>query len=148
MPCFSKKINQLQPICDIFIGQEFSHNSKKQIEYIEKIQKKSYKALIDTGATASCITEKIANELNLFPFSKREVSNTTGTHASNIYKVCFILPIDLVNRNTVSRNLNPFVNIEVIGIMGGNQNFDAIIGMDIISKGSLHITNGVYTFCV
>ena len=51
------------------------------------VQKKKYKALIDTGASRSCISEKSYHELQLPPLSELfsiRVTSATGTPIKNM----------------------------------------------------------------
>lgn len=83
------------------------------------------KAIFDTGATASMISSDIANELGLIPYDTTTVSGVHGTESSNIYI------IDMIFRNGFK-----IPNISV-SEAGGSAGFDLLIGMDIISKGTM-----------
>ena len=85
-------------------------------------------ALWDTGATISAITKELANKLGLMPFSRTNVSHAGGTSAANLYKVNVYLP-----------NRVAFHSITVMEAVLNK--CDALIGMDIISKGDFVITN-------
>lgn len=86
------------------------------------------KALWDTGATGSVLTSATARELNLIPAGIATINHVGGQNQCNTYMVNFYLP----NR------------VAIPGVMVSeciNSDFDAIIGMDIISIGDLSITN-------
>lgn len=83
------------------------------------------KAIFDTGATASMISSDIANELGLIPYGTATISGVHGTESSNIYI------IDMIFRNGFK-----IPNISV-SEAGGSAGFDLLIGMDIISKGTM-----------
>ncbi|GHU52709.1 hypothetical protein FACS1894200_13270 [Spirochaetia bacterium] len=87
------------------------------------------KALWDTGAQGSCISNRIAQTLNLTGIAQCEVDGINGTHRSDVYLVDFILPdnLDVIDVNAVA-----FFNTE---------EYDAIIGMDIITLGDFSISN-------
>lgn len=85
-------------------------------------------ALWDTGATTSAITKELADKLGLLPFSRTKVSHAGGTSAANLYKVNIYLP-----------NRVAFHSITVMEAVLNK--CDALIGMDIISKGDFVITN-------
>ena len=89
---------------------------------------KSCKAIFDTGATSSMISCDTASELELFPSGSASVSGVHGTEYSNIYI------IDLIFSNGFCI---PEVRVsESVGSAG----FDLLIGMDIISKGTLLVS--------
>ena len=89
-------------------------------------------ALWDTGATGSCIDDNIAKELNLSVISKTEMytPSTSKPEEANIYLADIKLP------NNVSVK-----NANVCGSKIGQQGIGLLVGMDIISKGDLAISN-------
>ena len=150
MPCFNQRINNLQPICDVLIHSQIK--GKNANLDLSKLQKQSYKALIDTGATGSCVSDRVVSYLNLNPISKVLTTNTTNQIEVNRYKICIFLPIPTLIQKGSQKiqeiNINSFLNINVSEIKYyENNNFDVILGMDIISKGSLYISNGIYSLC-
>ena len=88
------------------------------------------KSLWDTGATGSVLTTATIAELNLKPIGTATVNHAGGRSSSHTYLVNFYLP----NRVAIAG----VIVTECQDIAG---NFDAIIGMDIISRGDLAITN-------
>jgi hypothetical protein len=87
-------------------------------------------ALWDTGATNSILTAATVKELNLIPTGVTTVIHAGGTSQSNSYLVNFFLP------NGVG--VAGLIVSECENIVG---DFGVIIGMDIIVKGDLAITN-------
>ena len=85
-------------------------------------------AIWDTRATNSCISKRVANELNLTPVGRTSISTANGLVEVNTYLVNIILP----NRVSIQ-------DILVTGADLGND--DVLIGMDIISLGDFSITN-------
>lgn len=90
---------------------------------------KTYRAIWDTGATNSVITQKIVQEWNLKPIAVTYVNTANGQHLSNVYLVGIWLP----NRVRI-----PHVRVTE-GIIGGS--IDVLIGMDIICLGDFAVTN-------
>jgi len=90
----------------------------------------STKALWDTGATHSVITQETVNNLGLVPTGKINLNHAGGSGLSNSYLVNFFLP-----------NKVGFAGIPVSECQSVNGNFGAIIGMDIICAGDFSITN-------
>ena len=87
------------------------------------------KAIWDTGATHTAISQTLANTLNLIPISKRKTNTANGIKDSNVYLVDIILPQG--------------VGIASVGV--GEvilpDGIDILIGMDIILRGDFSITN-------
>lgn len=102
-------------------------------------------ALIDTGATHTCISQEIAELLHISPIRSELVSLADGF-------VCE-LPVYEIEM-TISLGYN--IPLEVYGLPIETQATQEvlIIGMDVISMGALHIEStedsieGTLTFCV
>ncbi|MDO9577211.1 MAG: aspartyl protease family protein [Candidatus Cloacimonadales bacterium] len=92
-------------------------------------QSKVYKALWDTGATGSVISNRIAQEIGLIPTGRITANGIHGSREVNTYIVDILLPSNVVIGNatvTESDNL---------------KDFDALIGMDVICLGDFAFTN-------
>ncbi len=156
MPCFTENIIRLQPICNVvIISPPIDNKIDNEIQIdIDLFQKHTYKALLDTGATKSCISDKIVEKLEISPFQMEKVANTLQVTKVPIYKVCLFIPFSkILQKNDGSLHndvkLNSFMNIEVAEIKEHQENtFSAIIGMDIISQGNLNISANSYNFCL
>ncbi|GHV89321.1 hypothetical protein AGMMS50267_16810 [Spirochaetia bacterium] len=83
----------------------------------------------DTGATNSCISQRLAKHLGLTFIDLCDVEGVHGIEPAKVYLVDILLP------NTVSIN-----NVHVTEFFD-NDDFEVIIGMDIITKGDLAMSN-------
>ena len=88
------------------------------------------KALWDTGATGSVITATTARALSLIPSGRSMVRHAGGTSWQDTYVVNVILP-----------NKVGIVGVRVSECSPDVGDFGLIIGMDIITKGDLAISN-------
>jgi len=86
-------------------------------------------ALVDTGATNSSISNKLAAGIGLKAIEQCRVDAAGGSHVSNVYSIDVLL-----------RDLVAFTNIKSTEFVE-NDMFDIIIGMDILTQGDLAITN-------
>ena len=86
-------------------------------------------ALIDTGATNTSISDRLAKSLGLKIIEQCEVNAAGGIHIANVYLIDVLL-----------RSLVEFKNIRSAEFIA-NDKFDIIIGMDILTRGDLAITN-------
>ena len=86
-------------------------------------------ALIDTGATGSCISRRFATSAQLKPFKMGTVIGAHGVVIVPVYRVDVLLPNGIL-----------FTNMEVAEFFGNN-NFDFIIGMNILRMGDMALTN-------
>jgi predicted aspartyl protease len=87
-------------------------------------------ALVDTGATDTSISDRLAAGLGLKIMDRGRVNAAGGIHASSVFS------IDVLLRSMVN-----FVNIRAMTFVKTVQIFDIIIGMDILTLGDLAITN-------
>jgi hypothetical protein len=117
-------------------------------------------ALIDTGATTTCITSGLASRLNLTPIGKVPVHGVSGNAYHNNYLFYVAFPFALPP-GTVDPNLPPpppgqvqgqiFILHRVIQgcelVTSPNASFEVLLGMDVISSGSLVVQgNGTFSF--
>jgi predicted aspartyl protease len=96
---------------------------------LEQIEVDVY-ALLDTGATNTAISESLAKNLGLKPIGRCKVGAAGGARITAAYSIDVTL-----------RSLVRFINVHASAFVGSDQ-FDIIIGMDILTQGDLAITNG------
>lgn len=88
-----------------------------------------YKAIWDTGATSTVITQRVADECGLQPTGMAIVHTASGLDKTETYLVNVLLP-----------NKVGVANVKVTrGKIGGDA--EVLIGMDIITKGDFAISN-------
>ena len=112
---------------DVLISKTFDP-SPERIKS-EEFQTKQYKAIWDTGATGTVITQKVVDDCDLKPIGVTEVYTAKGKSKTNLYLVNVWLPNKVIIYN-VKAALG-----QVIG------NVEVLIGMDIISRGDFAVTN-------
>lgn len=89
---------------------------------------KQFKALWDTGATASVISTDVVNELGLSPISQCRTYHAQGESIVNVYLIDMVLPNHLLIRN--------------VQVTEGRLNgFGVLMGMDIINLGDFALTH-------
>lgn len=93
-------------------------------------RKESVKALWDTGATCTCISSELASRLSLKSVGKIRIHTPSGQKDAKTYCVDIALP------NNVW-----FGGVQVSDSDIGKQGLDMLIGMDIISAGTLAVSN-------
>jgi hypothetical protein len=115
-------------------------------------------ALIDTGATTTCLSHKAIETLGLQPVGKVQVHGVAGIaeHNSYLFKIGF--PFMFAPNIPLPPDLPPpqpgelpstLHTLEVV-LQGSefdatNANFDILLGMDVISTGCLVVSgNGTY----
>ena len=88
------------------------------------------RALWDTGATRSVVSESLVASLGLTPVGSCRVRHADGESTKNTYLVNFFLP------NSVCMG-----SVLATDFPASQHPFDAIIGMDVICFGDFSITN-------
>ncbi|MDR0519301.1 MAG: retropepsin-like domain-containing protein [Clostridiales Family XIII bacterium] len=96
-----------------------SDSSTKQI---------AVRALWDTGAMCSVVSNEVAKKLDLVPVSIQMISTPSGTMETNMFVIDLILP----NHIEVRR-------VQVLGAYPSS--CDILIGMDVIGLGDFAVTN-------
>ena len=138
MFCHTEEIQEGQLLMDVRLTPHVPSAIRKMEE-----DKLELRALIDTGATGSIISRKAASELKLVPLGMTPVETGAGTCEQNVYRVN-LHPV-FRNHRGVERVLN-YTGVKVTEFPGSN--FDVILGMDLIMRGSLYVADGRFTFCI
>lgn len=87
-------------------------------------------ALWDTGASISCISEEVANSLELIPTGEIDMATPSGVATRNTYLINVTLPNDVKINDLV------VADSEI-----GKQGLGMLVGMDIITKGDFAVTH-------
>jgi hypothetical protein len=88
------------------------------------------KALWDTGATQSCISDRLAENLSLEIVGFVEINSAVGTHSVPAFRANLALP-----------NIFVFHDTELLQFTYTEDDCDLIIGMGIMTQGDLSLTN-------
>lgn len=126
---FTSKYSGLSPvlITDVLISNAFDPPSGKIDP--ENYSTNSYKAIWDTGATGTVITQKVVDECALSPTGVIEVHTAAGKTRTNSYLVNVWLPNKVIIPNVKA----------ALGELAGN--VEVLIGMNIIGRGDFAVTN-------
>lgn len=108
------KLNKLLTLVTIISGEYKTQNN----------------ALWDTGATCTCISHDVVNQLHLIPTGMMTVQTASCSKDVNTYIVNIVLP------NNVTVEGVPVCDSEI-----GDQGIGMLIGMDIITMGDFSVTN-------
>ncbi len=106
-----------------------------------------FAALIDTGASVTCISANVVHQLNLVPSGKTSMSGSTGAAAVDQYTflLAFLFAAQQNPTGTFSGQLNAHM-VQGCEFTNHGCGFDILIGRDILCKGSLHLSfDGHYT---
>ena len=112
-----------------------------------------YKAMLDTGASSTCISSKVAQELNLQAIGLGEMISASERTAKKKY--LFAIGVTTIHKvNPMGQSAEGSVHMFMPPIEGlefhrdETTKFDVILGMDIIMRGSLKLDfDGHFSFC-
>lgn len=136
MPCVRGQFNDSRILLKVgFFNPDNAQRTEKQVS----AQCYEVMALVDTGATHSCITSKVAQQIDLYPDGKTEVGGVHGRKAVNTYTPSIVIAeIGLVQER-----------LQVTEVVFSNTDIcQAIIGMDILQTGVFQLDfSGNFIFC-
>ena len=109
---------------------------------VEKIVTKSCGALVDTGATHTCISEDLVQELALESYSMVPIVTAAGVTETKSYKIDLLLDFE--------GHHAPIENLTVNSIpTTKHQEWHILLGMDVILQGHLSISRGgLFAFAI
>lgn len=102
----------------------------------------TFPALIDTGASVTCISPHVAKTLGLQPMGMRPMLSATHSVPVNVYLVDLVLPFGAAGFLMAGAQVMEFAT-------AGGSPFQILVGRDIICRGALTISfDGHFTFSV
>lgn len=115
---------------EVYITQAFDPSSSPKPPTPTDVGAKKFKAIWDTGATGTVISQRVIDECGLKPTGVERVNTASQKGVlTTAYLTCIYLP---------NRIVIPELRV-IKGIIAGGA--DVLIGMDIISQGDFSITN-------
>ena len=113
-----------------FKGNSLLLQLKTVVEIMSAGGRAKVEALWDTGATETCISERVAQALSLIPVGRKQIKTPSGTTIANVYLIDIILPQGVIVKS-----------VEATGTKIDEQGFDCLIGMNIIVLGDFAVSN-------
>ncbi len=104
-------------------------------------QLRMYNALLDTGASATCISPAAVNHLGLSPIGKAQMISASHVVPANQYRfaVGFPLAVQQNPSGIMFGQFHLFDNVAGLEFQPAATAYDVLIGMDIIMRGHLSI---------
>lgn len=141
MPCISGRSDpRIGPLLQVAITS-FDFTQKGVADGQASPALHMYQALIDTGASGTCISDKVVSDVGLAATGKTMIAGATGQAPVDqfAFGVGFLLNPVAEPTGQVSGGL---VMHKVQGSLfhGGAGAFDVLLGRDIICKGALHMS--------
>jgi len=104
-------------------------------ELVPDAELKDFKAIWDTGATNTAISERVAEQCKLVPIAKATSNTANGQRRVNVYLIDLYLPNNVI--------IGGVRATEFTAVEGS----DLLIGMDVIGMGDLAISNHMNKTC-
>ncbi len=102
----------------------------------------TYAALIDTGASSTCISPDVATALGLQPIGKRPMTSASHTVPANVYIVDLVLPFGKAGLIRAGMQVMEFA-------CPTGSPYQMLLGRDVICTGLFTISfDGHFTFCL
>ena len=102
--------------------------------------------LIDTGASITCISPNIVQNLGLIPNSKQSVSVPTGIASANLYLADVLISFGDPKQGAETQITE---NMSVMEYNGNCPHYQGLMGRDLINRGTFTISwDGRYIFCL
>jgi hypothetical protein len=148
MPCLSIQYNpKVGPVIQVFVWRPGFVPTPGTAT--TPMQANAYNALIDTGASCSCVSDKVIKAEALVPSGKQSVSGLHGSQPTNAYRFQIAIPFVQGQHagGAVAANLVAFQcnGVEFIPSPGA----DVLAGRDILCAGTFTMSfDGHATFCI
>ena len=125
MPFISGNVSENR---QIIIGVKIAPFAQQVPFDANKLQE--YRALIDTGATSTCISEKVVSDLNLQSTGLSKVNTASGVAIQQQYIFAVQVPM---------QNGTPIFSTQGTVMPVTSDKFDVLLGMDVLVRGSLKV---------
>ena len=145
MPCITLPFNPaVGPVLNVVIT---AASTMKATATNPDHEHKYYPLLVDTGADVSCISPTIIDALGIAPTGKTTVITPNGPGPANQYLVDFGVSF---GSGSGPMMVYAVESVSVIEFNGTQNNYQGLIGRDIICRGQLTVTgyDKRFTFCL
>ena len=152
MPSFRQRINQKQ---QFIIGVHAFTPFTDEVDQAQALQTaRPYPALVDTGATRCCISEKIVRDLNLQPHSQITMETAGHPISAQVYFIGIVVSVvETVSQHETqpdgstsvtltpvaqAQRGSPQMRVTALPDIDAERGFEIILGMDMLNN--FHIT--------
>ncbi len=146
MPCISVTFNPtVGPLLNVLIAPAGTLKAKASGD--GQAQLGYYSLLVDTGADVTCLATQVAVDLGLRLLGKRTVGHAAGSDEVNTYLADIGIPFGDPTKGVQTHIAE---NMTVMEFSGVHQNYQGLLGRDLICRGLLSISgwDTRYTFCL
>lgn len=148
MPCISGSYNRPAGVMFNVAVLPPSAGSEGLTLVAQTIQ--MFAALVDTGASVTCVSDKVVERVGLQPKGRATMISASERKDVNTYLFSLAIPVGIRPdpKGTFSGNMVAFPLLQGMAFHSDDGAFDVLLGMDIITQGSLKIDfDGHFSFC-
>lgn len=136
MPLIRGSLRHLQPLVHVSVGRS-----------AEAPDRETYRALIDTGATRTCIARRIIERHQLEPRARMLVqSASSAAERRRAYAFSLGVFCETADHLGLAKTLYVLPGELVAPDFQDNESFDVLIGMDFLSLGRFVLERQDFTF--
>jgi hypothetical protein len=145
MPCLSISFDpKVGPLINLGFGLPAT---TKGADSANPARVNLYGALIDTGASMTCIAREIAVETKLPLIGKTQMASASHVVEANVYLADLVLPFGRPGPDVTSFLQE---NVQVMEFEPNRSPFKALLGRDVLCAGVFSMVgfDGKFTFCL
>ena len=146
MPLIQGAHDRKQAIATIAIVDATKYKEHKQGDRSLFQGAVPFNALLDTGATQTMITTRVVKRLGLQPIGSVEVSGVAGT----AWRLVYLFHVAFYDKPPKDPSERSRIMVLKAAISGGEltgeHSFDVLLGMDVLTTGTLIINKNEFRF--
>lgn len=146
MPSFAGKLDRGRMLINVLVSPPATAEQAKAKAPPEDVV--SFRALLDTGATISGISEKVVSAMDLVPDGWRPVTGVHGTQDTPTCCIAMHIPISEVDPDGETIHMRGFAKMNVTVLEFQPDDFDVLIGMDLLQACHLSMSSGMFFLSV
>ena len=126
--------SNIGPVIKVRVGSGASSRD------MEQPRSEEVRALIDTGASVTCVSHTLADKLGLVSFELIDVAGVSGAARARTFLVDISIPM--------GSKILPFKNLPIAEYQQGLQDddYDVLLGRDVLKHGVFQMRHGVEGF--
>lgn len=144
MPSFAGKIEQSRLLINVIVSIPNANGDEDPLPSSPM----PFRALLDTGATISCVSQKVVDALKLIPDGWKPITGVHGTKNTPTLSVAMHIPISEIGADGQVIHLRGSGKMGVTLLDFQPEDFDVIIGMDLLQECHMSMSNGMFFLSV
>lgn len=140
MPSFKKSVRNRQCIMVVWVfNPDNLPDANSSVEYMN--ENHVFRALVDTGATKTCVSKRVVDKLGLDAKGKQMMNSASDLAEVNEYRIHLTIPTKDSEYPTEIKTEH-WINRSVMELLNPSGGYDILLGMDILERCNLFIARG------